>query len=55
VLKQTILHGHQTLTFRHHGQLRVVVGNAGGVRVSVKGRHSFRPGPSGQVRVITVR
>jgi Domain of unknown function (DUF4115) len=49
-----ILHDGQHLAFRHHG-LEVVLGNAGGVRVSIDGHHAHRAGRSGQVRTFTVR
>ena len=49
VLTQRIVHGHQHLTFRHHG-LDIVLGNAGAVRIAVEGHRFHRAGRSGQVR-----
>lgn len=51
---RTILHRGQHLTFRHHG-LDVVLGNAGGVKISIDGHAARRAGRSGQVRVFRVR
>lgn len=48
LLVRRILHGHQHLAFRQHG-LRVVLGNAGGVRIAINGHHAHRAGRSGQV------
>jgi cytoskeleton protein RodZ len=54
VIVRTIMHHGQHLTFRHHG-LDVVLGNAGGVKISVNGHHARRAGRSGQVRTFRVR
>jgi Domain of unknown function (DUF4115) len=54
LLVREILHGGQSVTFRHHG-LIVVLGNAGGVRISVDGHRLHHPGRSGQVRRFRVR
>jgi hypothetical protein len=43
------LHHGQRLSFRQHG-LRVVLGNAGAVRLSIAGRPAHRAGRLGQVR-----
>jgi hypothetical protein len=48
LLVRTILHGHQRMTFRHHG-LDVVLGNAGAVRIARDGHPAVRAGRSGQV------
>jgi uncharacterized protein DUF4115 len=49
LLVRRILHRHDHLSFRHHG-LHVVLGNAGGVRISVDGDQASLAGASGQVR-----
>jgi Domain of unknown function (DUF4115) len=49
LLARRILHGGQHVVFRRHG-LDVVLGNAGGVRISVDGRRAHLAGRSGQVR-----
>jgi hypothetical protein len=54
LLVRRILQGHQHLAFRHHG-LRVVLGNAGGVKVAINGRHLRRAGDAGQVRTFRVK
>ena len=48
-----ILQPGQHLTFRHHG-LHVVLGNAGGVRISVDGHRAHLAGRRGQVRSFRV-
>jgi hypothetical protein len=53
LLTRRILHGGQHLAFRRHG-LDVVLGNAGGVRVSIDGRRAHVAGRSGQVRTFHV-
>jgi hypothetical protein len=54
VVVERILHARQHLRFQHRG-LRIVLGNAGGVRISVAGRHFHRAGAAGQVRRFGVR
>jgi hypothetical protein len=54
LLTRQILHGGQRVVFRRHG-LDVVLGNAGGVRISVDGRRAHLAGRSGQVRTFHVR
>jgi cytoskeleton protein RodZ len=54
LIVRTIMHHGQHLTFRHHG-LDVVLGNAGGVKISVNGHRAHRAGRSGQVRTFRVR
>jgi hypothetical protein len=49
LLTQRILHRGDHVAFRHHG-LRVVLGNAGGVRISIDGARPRVAGASGQVR-----
>jgi cytoskeleton protein RodZ len=54
LIVRTILAHGQHLTFRHHG-LDVVLGNAGGVKISIDGHRAHRAGRSGQVRIFGVR
>jgi cytoskeleton protein RodZ len=54
LIVRTIMHGGQHLAFRHHG-LEVVLGNAGGVKISINGHRPQRAGRSGQVRIFRVR
>lgn len=54
VLVERIMQPGQLVAFRRHG-LEVTLGNAGGVRVAVNGRHAHRGGDSGQVRSFHVR
>jgi uncharacterized protein DUF4115 len=49
LLLRRILHHHDHVQFRRH-HLDVVLGNAGGVVMSVNGRPAHRAGSSGQVR-----
>jgi hypothetical protein len=53
LLVRKILQPGQHLAFRHHG-LRVVLGNAGGVRISIDGHRAHSAGRSGQVRSFRV-
>jgi hypothetical protein len=48
VLVRRILHHDQRLAYRQHG-LRVVLGNAGAVRMSLHGRPARRAGQPGEV------
>lgn len=54
LIVRRILHHGQHVSFRRHG-LDVVLGNAGGVKVSIDGHHARRGGRSGQVRSFRVR
>jgi hypothetical protein len=54
LLVRRILHGHEQVTFRQH-RLRVVLGNAGGVRIAIDGHRAHRAGRAGQVRVLKIR
>jgi cytoskeleton protein RodZ len=54
LLVRRILHGRQHLVFRRD-DLDVVLGNAGGVRIAVDGRHAHRAGRSGEVLRFHVR
>lgn len=49
LLVRRILHRGDHLSFRQHG-LHVVLGNAGGARISVDGHRPHAAGASGQVR-----
>jgi Domain of unknown function (DUF4115) len=49
LLLRRILHHGQHLAYRQHG-LRVVLGDAGAVRMSIAGRPAHRAGSPGQVR-----
>ena len=49
LLVSRILHHGQRLAYRQHG-LRVVLGNAGAVRISLAGHRPRRAGRPGQVR-----
>jgi hypothetical protein len=53
LLVRRILHHGEHVAFRRHG-LDVVLGNAGGVRVSINGHHAHRAGRAGQVRTFRV-
>jgi cytoskeleton protein RodZ len=53
LIVRKILQPGQHLAFRHHG-LRVVLGNAGGVRISIDGHRAHRAGRPGQVRSFRV-
>lgn len=53
VLVRRILHHGQHVDVRGHG-FDVVLGNAGGVRISIHGRPAHRAGRSGQVRQFRV-
>jgi hypothetical protein len=54
LVMRRILHDGQHVAFRHHG-LDVVLGNAGGVRISIDGRRAHLAGRSGEVRSFSVR
>jgi hypothetical protein len=49
LLVRRILHRGEHVAFRHHG-LHVVLGNAGGVRISIDGQRPRLAGASGAVR-----
>jgi hypothetical protein len=53
VLTRTILHGKRRLRF-HQRSLYVVLGNAGGVTIAIRGHDAHRAGHVGQVRRFSV-
>jgi hypothetical protein len=53
VLTRTILHGDHRLRFDQRS-LHVVLGNAGGVTIAIRGHHARRAGHAGQVRRFSV-
>jgi hypothetical protein len=53
LLVRRILQHGEHVAFRRHG-LDVVLGNAGGVRLSINGHHPHRAGRAGQVRTFRV-